>query len=312
MASTTILSDNGASSGSAGLKSTAGNDGVLILQTTTSGGTATNAVYVDNKQNVGIGSTTPVTWYSNRTKVLSVTGASGVATVNYANAVGESLYNFYFNSSAQSILQSDGYAGLFDFNNNAVGGWGFKISPSGSAGAAVTPVTVATINAYGIGVGTATPSSGTGITFPATQSASTDANTLDDYEEGTWTPLIIGTSGGTATSTSVSGSYTKVGRFVTMNFALQISSLTGVTGDVSIGGMPFTSASGSVNQFFNNPIYMLQMNIAPTATMVCQSAASSNSYIVYEDNNTTNVHAPLPITKIKVSTYIRGTLFMFV
>ena len=57
MASTIILSDNGASSGSAGLKSTAGNDGVLILQTTTSGGTATNAVYIDNTQQVGIGVT---------------------------------------------------------------------------------------------------------------------------------------------------------------------------------------------------------------------------------------------------------------
>jgi hypothetical protein len=40
-----------------------------------------------------------------------------------------------------------------------------------------------------IGVGGATPSaSGSGISFPATQSASSDANTLDDYEEGTWTP----------------------------------------------------------------------------------------------------------------------------
>jgi hypothetical protein len=42
-----------------------------------------------------------------------------------------------------------------------------------------------------IGVGDATPSaSGSGISFPATQSASTNANTLDDYEEGTWTPTI--------------------------------------------------------------------------------------------------------------------------
>jgi hypothetical protein len=40
-----------------------------------------------------------------------------------------------------------------------------------------------------IGVGGATPStSGAGITFPATQSASSNVNTLDDYEEGSWTP----------------------------------------------------------------------------------------------------------------------------
>ena len=67
-----------------------------------------------------------------------------------------------------------------------------------------------------IGVGNATPSaSGSGITFPASQSASSDANTLDDYEEGTWTPTqgagltVVGTFGS-------SGRYTKVGRIVTL------------------------------------------------------------------------------------------------
>lgn len=48
----------------------------------------------------------------------------------------------------------------------------------------------AAINTYGIGLGNSTPSSGMGIKFPATQSASSDANTLDDYEEGTWTPTL--------------------------------------------------------------------------------------------------------------------------
>ena len=55
----TILSDNGASSGSAGLKSSADSTGVLALQTSTSGGTATTAVTIDTSQNVGIGTTSP-------------------------------------------------------------------------------------------------------------------------------------------------------------------------------------------------------------------------------------------------------------
>lgn len=46
-----ILSDNGVSSGSAGIKTTGANDGTLVLQTTTSGGTATTAVTLDNSQN---------------------------------------------------------------------------------------------------------------------------------------------------------------------------------------------------------------------------------------------------------------------
>ena len=65
-----------------------------------------------------------------------------------------------------------------------------------------------------ISVGNATPSaSGAGITFPATQSASSDVNTLDDYEEGTWTPALGGTW--TSNPTGLGGYYTKIGRFVT-------------------------------------------------------------------------------------------------
>jgi hypothetical protein len=97
-----------------------------------------------------------------------------------------------------------------------------------------------------IGVGNATPStSGSGISFPASQSASTDANTLDDYEEGTWTPTFFGSSSaGTTTYNSRAGNYTKVGRLVTVNASMAISSATG-TGAVTIGGFPFTSATGT-------------------------------------------------------------------
>ena len=55
----TILSDNGVSSGSAGLKTTADSTGALALQTSTSGGAATTAVTIDTSQNVGIGTTSP-------------------------------------------------------------------------------------------------------------------------------------------------------------------------------------------------------------------------------------------------------------
>jgi hypothetical protein len=64
-----------------------------------------------------------------------------------------------------------------------------------------------------ISVGDATPStSGAGITFPATQSASTNANTLDDYEEGTWT--VVDRSGASLSLTTNNSRYIKVGRMV--------------------------------------------------------------------------------------------------
>jgi len=85
---------------------------------------------------------------------------------------------------------------------------------------------------------------GIGITFPATQSASSDANTLDDYEEGSWAPTISGGSTpGTTTYTTQVGSYTKIGRLVTATFNVGYSAATG-TGTLSIGNFPFTAAAG--------------------------------------------------------------------
>ena len=98
-----------------------------------------------------------------------------------------------------------------------------------------------------IGVGNATPStSGAGITFPATQSASSDANTLDDYEEGTFTPTLAGgSSAGTTTYTTQQGSYTKIGRQVTISIRLSYSAMTG-TGEYRIQSFPFTISNDSM------------------------------------------------------------------
>ena len=98
-----------------------------------------------------------------------------------------------------------------------------------------------TTNPTTISVGGATPStSGAGITFPATQSASSDANTLDDYEEGTWTPTIYGTTtAGTGTYINQDARYTKIGRAVSFVFDLYWSAHTG-TGDMNVAGLPFT------------------------------------------------------------------------
>jgi hypothetical protein len=83
------------------------------------------------------------------------------------------------------------------------------------------------------------------IIFPATQSASTDANTLDDYEEGTFTPTVSFQTG-SATYTS-SGTYTKVGRLVLCHVRITITS-AGASGFVFFT-VPFTNYSTS--QFTN-------------------------------------------------------------
>lgn len=93
----------------------------------------------------------------------------------------------------------------------------------------------------------ATPKTGCGITFPATQVASSDPNTLDDYEEGTWTPtLTFSTPGDLAvTYTTRNGRYTKTGRLATVRAEIVTSSFTYTTaaGSLRVSGLPFTVAS---------------------------------------------------------------------
>ena len=120
-----------------------------------------------------------------------------------------------------------------------------------------------------IGVGGATPTSnGSGITFPASQSASSDANTLDDYEEGTWTPVVsdAATAGNLATldAGSTSGVYTKIGNVVYWRFSVVLTSKASMTAgnDLFIQGFPFQSAAISGSWY--NPCPTIIRNITFT------------------------------------------------
>lgn len=84
------------------------------------------------------------------------------------------------------------------------------------------------------------------VVFPATQVPSANANTLDDYEEGTWTAnLICGTSGTIAVNAGYStGAYTKVGRQVTVTIRIYVDSVSSPVGTLTLTGLPFTCAAG--------------------------------------------------------------------
>jgi hypothetical protein len=75
-----------------------------------------------------------------------------------------------------------------------------------------------------------------GITFTATQTASADANTLDDYEEGSWTPTFFTLTNGNGTNLgNGTGNYVKIGNIVTLNFYRT----PGGANALSITGVPF-------------------------------------------------------------------------
>jgi hypothetical protein len=96
-----------------------------------------------------------------------------------------------------------------------------------------------------VGIGTSSPTDN-GLTFNGDTAA---ANALDDYEEGTWTPVMVGsTTAGTGTYDQQVGKYTKIGNVVRVNFSIQWTAHTG-TGATVITGLPFASGAGVQTPF---------------------------------------------------------------
>jgi hypothetical protein len=202
----------------------------------------TEKMRIDSAGNLGLGTVSPTSNGSGNT-VLDI--ASGSA--NNAN-----LWLHGNNTSGSSTgLQiqsaSDLTAYLWNFSNAAM------VFGTNNTERARIPAAGGIQSKTTISVGDATPStSGAGITFPATQSASSDANTLDDYEEGTWTPgqgsglTVVGTFSST-------GRYTKIGRTVFVSGRLQSTTTVATTaGTQMFTGLLFTVLENSAEGAFSN------------------------------------------------------------
>jgi hypothetical protein len=131
-----------------------------------------------------------------------------------------------------------------------------------------------------ISVGAATPSSdGAGITFPATQSASSDANTLDDYEEGTWTPTFTAASG-TLAGFSSSGLYTKIGRTVNIVGKVSCSGIGSASGQMTVGNFPFPAQmSLGAMGFFITEWYQATLATETFATVRFEGSSTTCSIV---------------------------------
>jgi hypothetical protein len=206
--------------------STAGNAAAsLRFHTQVSAGSGlVERMRIDSSGNVGIGTTSP----SIRFQVNNSSGCQ------YYVGLSNNIYSQAYNHIWQYLNGATTY---------------MTLNESG------------TLKTYStVSVGNATPStSGAGITFPATQSASSDANTLDDYEEGTWTPTqgagltVVGTF-------SSSGRYTIIGRVVTLYGTMSATSIT-VTGGASvITTIPFSTSDLSYGCIANNIAFSQAVN----------------------------------------------------
>jgi hypothetical protein len=137
---------------------------------------------------------------------------------------------------------------------------------------------VAANGKVGIGVTAPTTAGGIlqlngGITFPATAVASSDPNTLDDYEEGTWTPsqgaglTVVG-------AYSSAGVYRKIGDVIHVFAALKgATSIASSARGVLCGGLPFTPVPP-----LSGWVVGSMMNHDQTQSNTCSAIGSTNVY----------------------------------
>ena len=124
-----------------------------------------------------------------------------------------------------------------------------------------------------------------GIDFQNTGAGSStgaSAHTLDDYEEGTFTPFFINVAA--PTYSNQNGSYIKVGNLVNYTLVIDYSSLTSDASSMAIGGLPFLSATvasgavaggGNISGGNNVDFYN-----GSATTGVCISVSPNNNILV--------------------------------
>lgn len=174
----------------------------------------------------------------------SATNAAANAQLSYAGGI--------LSVNAKLSVLTAGTVGLpsMYFGADTTTGW-YRISAN-NTGYAVSGAKVLDISSAGLGVvgtlsattgaavGGATAGTG-GIAFPAVAVTVADVNTLDDYQEGTWTPGISFGGGTTGITYSIqAGTYTVIGDRVFCTCQMIMTNKGSSTGAAKIAGLPFT------------------------------------------------------------------------
>ena len=112
-----------------------------------------------------------------------------------------------------------------------------------------------------------------------------DANVLNDYEEGTWTPTFSTNSGSPASAASVSGTYTKIGRLVTLNASITNVNTSGTTGTSQflVTGMPYTTDE----QDCFGAVSYNSVDLSSNMDMVVMADASADLLVFMASRNNT-------------------------
>jgi hypothetical protein len=206
-------------------------EGLMTFGVRNSSGTFDEKMRIDSSGNVGIGETNPQA-------KLHITGRSDTSDITVriedtdgSVVVGQDHSNIeYYTTDGASVG-----AEVKTIYADVLGGLNYAISTRAGGGSLTERMRIL--------------SSG-GITFNGDTAT---ANALDDYEEGTFTPTLTYATPGTLSVSynagQTGGKYTKIGRQVTIELKLVLTAFTKGTasGNLLIGGLPFTSASSTAS-----------------------------------------------------------------
>jgi len=187
-------------------------------------------------------------WGNDVVLAKSFSGTVGTHTIGSSNSLVSRL--FFSASDGTKFVPAASIETFIDGTpdtNDMPGRLVFSTTADGAAG----PTERMRIdNAGRVLVGTATANTSgaklqtsDGLTFPAPQVASADANTLDDYEEGTFTPAISTGAGGPVVLSTATGQYTKTGNVVNFRLRITVSNANSASDFTRITGLPFVPSS---------------------------------------------------------------------
>lgn len=142
------------------------------------------------------------------------------------------------------------------------------------------------------------------LSFPATQVPSSDANTLDDYEEGSWTPSYSGS--GAATYSVQSGFYVKIGKLVTASFTITLSNVSTLTGNLDLAGLPFT-VGNATGYRSTGTVYWSSLTTS-VVTLGIRATENTTTAVFYTATGAVATVQPLNATDLSNTTVISGVI----
>jgi len=222
---------------------TAGNyAGALRFTTRVNGGSPTERMRITSAGDVGIGTPNPsaklevFTARTSSTNAISIILSDSV-TGAQTNGVYKSIQSISNNGASKSeirFVETDGT------NNNTA----IAFATANTAGGLTERMRVLNTGSVLCLAGGNTAATGTGIAFPSSINTSSDPNTLDDYEEGTFTPTLTADSGSGITYNHQTGKYTKIGNVVHYGYVLGLTSKGTISGSIYLAGLPFEVEGG--------------------------------------------------------------------